>query len=132
MFYRLAADAVLLSHLAFVILVVAGALPVFRYRWFAWIHLPAAAWGIFIESTGRICPLTTIENALRAKAGQQGYAGSFIDHYLLPVIYPAGLTREVQVGLAGLVLAVNAILYLLVLRYHRNSRRGASPGTAGE
>jgi hypothetical protein len=120
MFYRLAADFVLLTHLAFIALVVAGALPVFRYAWFAWIHLPAAAWGFFVELTGRVCPLTTLENTLRFEAGQQGYATSFVQHYLMPLIYPAGLTRNGQVWLAGLVFAFNAIIYFLIFRRKRN------------
>jgi hypothetical protein len=119
MFFRIAADIVLLVHLAFIVLVVAGALLVLRYGWFAWIHLPAAAWGAFVELTGRICPLTTLENAMRVRAGQEGYAVSFVEQYLLPVIYPTGLTREVQFWLAGLVIAINAILYTLIWRRRR-------------
>ena len=122
MFYRALADIVLVTHLAFIVLVVAGALPVFRCRWFAWIHLPAATWGVFVEATGRICPLTTLENVLRIKAGQDGSATSFIEQYLLPVIYPAGLTRTGQQLLAALVVAVNAILYFLILFRMRRNR----------
>lgn len=125
MSYRIAADAVLLVHLAFIVLVVAGALLVFRYRWFAWVHVPVAAWGAFVELTGRVCPLTTLENTLRINAGQQGYSVSFIEQYLLPVIYPAGLTREMQLGLAGFVVAINAILYFLLWRRRRRDSRHA-------
>ncbi len=106
MLYRLGADLVLVTHLAFIVLVVAGGLVVYRYAWFAWIHIPAATWGAFIELTGRICPLTTLENFLRIRAGQEGYVNSFIEQYILPVIYPAGLTRNVQFFLAGLVVVV--------------------------
>jgi len=115
MFYRIAADMVLMTHFAFILLVVAGALAVFRYPWFVWIHVPAASWGAFVELTGRICPLTTLENFLRIHAGQEGYANSFVEQYILPVIYPVGLTRQVQLLLAGLVVAVNAIIYATIL-----------------
>jgi len=115
MIYRVAADFVLVTHFAFIVLVVAGGLMVFRYAWFAWIHLPAACWGAFVELTGRICPLTTLENYLRVNAGQEGYADSFVEHYILPVIYPAGLTRNIQLVLAGTVIAVNVIIYATIL-----------------
>jgi hypothetical protein len=115
MFYRIAADLVLVAHFAFIILVVAGALVAFRFSWFAWIHIPAASWGAFVELTGRICPLTTLENFLRVHAGQEGYANSFVEQYIFPVIYPAGLTRQVQLLLAGLVVAVNVIIYAMIL-----------------
>ncbi len=121
MFYRIAADLVLVTHLAFVILVVAGAVLVCRYGWFVWVHVPAATWGAFVELTGRICPLTTLENFLRINAGQAGYANSFVEHYIVPVIYPAGLTRNVQLWLAGLVVAINVILYTWIL-FHKRRR----------
>ena len=132
MFYRIAADLVLATHLAFVILVVAGAVLVCRYGWFVWVHVPAAAWGAFVELTGRICPLTILENLLRINAGQAGYANSFVEHYIMPVIYPAGLTRNVQLWLAGLVVAINAILYTwILLRKRRRDRptKGSSSFT---
>ncbi len=115
MIYRVAADFVLVTHFAFIVLVVAGGLMVFRYAWFAWIHLPAACWGAFVELTGRICPLTTLENYLRVRAGQEGYADSFVEHYIFPVIYPAGLTRNIQLVLAGMIIAVNVIIYATIL-----------------
>ncbi len=123
--YRLAADAVLLFHLAFIVFALLGALLALRWAWAPWVHLPAAAWAFFVESTGRICPLTHIENDLRARAGQAGYEGGFIEHYLLPVIYPAGLTRDVQFVLAGVVVAVNLALYAwVVVRSRRVHRAG--------
>lgn len=115
MIYRIAADFVLMTHFAFIVLVVAGGLVVYRYAWFAWIHIPAASWGAFVELTGRICPLTTLENFLRIRAGQEGYVDSFVEHYIVPVIYPAGLTRHVQFLLAGLVIAANVIIYATIL-----------------
>ena len=115
MIYRIAADFVLMTHFAFIVLVVVGGLVVYRYAWFAWIHIPAASWGAFVELTGRICPLTTLENFLRIRAGQEGYVDSFVEHYIVPVIYPAGLTRHVQFLLAGLVIAANVIIYATIL-----------------
>ncbi len=123
MIYRIAADFVLMTHFAFIVLVVAGGLVVFRYAWFAWIHIPAASWGAFVELTGRICPLTTLENVLRIRAGQEGYVDSFIDHYIVPVIYPAGLTRHVQLMLAGLVVAANLAIYATILLRKRKMRK---------
>ncbi len=123
MIYRIAADFVLVTHFAFIVLVVTGGLVVFRYAWFAWIHIPAASWGAFVELTGRICPLTTLENVLRIRAGQEGYVDSFIDHYIVPVIYPAGLTRHVQLMLAGLVVAANVAIYATILLRKRKMRK---------
>ena len=111
MFFQLAAEAVLLIHLAFILFVLFGAAIEVRWRWIIFLHLPAATWGFFVELTGRICPLTYLENCLRVKAGLSGYTEGFIEHYLLAVIYPAGLTREVQFILAGGVAAVNIAIY---------------------
>ena len=122
MLARLAADAVLVGHLAFIAFVMLGALAVRRWRWLAWLHVPALAWAAFVEATGRLCPLTPLENALRMRAGDKGYAGDFVEHYLLAIIYPLGLTREVQWLLAALVLIVNALLYgWLWLRARRSA-----------
>ena len=121
MLYRLAAEAVLLLHLAFIAFVVAGAVLAARWRWLPLVHLPVAAWGFFVEVTGRICPLTYAENYLRVRAGEAGYAESFIEHYLLAIIYPAGLTREAQFVLAGGVVVVNVAIYAWL--FHRRRRR---------
>ncbi|MGD8726500.1 MAG: DUF2784 domain-containing protein [Gemmatimonadales bacterium] len=117
MLYRLAADAVVVLHLLFIVLVVVGGFLAWRWRWLPWIHLPAAFWGMMIEVAGWICPLTPLENALRARAGQAGYEGGFIEHYVLPVIYPGNLTRTIQIGLGLLVLLVNVVAYV---RYFRS------------
>ena len=119
----LAADAVVVLHLAFVVFVVLGGLLVLRWPAVAWVHVPAALWGAWIEFAGWICPLTPLENRLREAAGQQGYAASFVEHYLLPVLYPASLTREVQWLLGGAVIAVNAVVYVLVWRRSRALHR---------
>ncbi|AVR89384.1 DUF2784 domain-containing protein [Thauera aromatica] len=123
MAFRLAADSVLLLHLAFIAFVLAGGLLALRWRWAPLLHLPAAAWGVFIELSGRICPLTPLENLLRARAGEVGYAGGFVEHYLLALIYPEGITQGVQGVLAGIVLGVNAGVYAWVWRRRSRSRR---------
>lgn len=119
--YGLLADAVLLAHAAFVAFVVLGGLPVLRWPRLAWIHLPVVAWGAGIEFAGGICPLTPLENQLRALAHQQGYAGGFVEHYVFGLLYPEGLTREIQVVLGLAVLALNGAIYAWL--WHR--RRGA-------
>ena len=120
MLARLAADLFVVLHLAFVTFVVVGGFLAWRWRRLAWLHVPVALWGALIEITGWVCPLTTWEHSLRRTAGQGGYSGSFIDHYLLPVLYPSGLTREMQVALAVFVILVNAIAYAVY--FHRRPR----------
>ncbi len=109
--YPLLADLVLIIHLAFVVFALFGGLLLLRWRWIAWLHLPAALWGAVVEYTGWICPLTPVENYFRERAGQAGYRSDFISHYLLPVLYPDGLTRDVQFLLGTVVLAINVSLY---------------------
>src|SRR5262245_58367312 len=99
MLYRVAADVLVAIHLAFVIFVPFGALLALKWHWVPWLHLPAAAWGLFLEMTGRACPLTDLENALRVRGGESGYAGGFIDHYLVTPISPDGLTQAAQLAL---------------------------------
>jgi hypothetical protein len=109
--YPLLADLVLIVHLAFVVFVLCGGLLVLRWRWIAWLHLPAAVWGAVVEFTGWICPLTPLENWLREQAGQTGYRSDFVAYYLLPVLYPSDLTRDVQLMLGTVVLAINISVY---------------------
>jgi hypothetical protein len=123
MLHRLLADAVVLFHLLFVAFAVAGGLLVFRHRWVAGLHLPALAWAAFVEFTGRICPLTPLENRLRAAGGEAGYQGGFIDHYLLPLLYPADLTRELQWTLGAGLVAFNIVVYVLAFRFSRPEKR---------
>ncbi|WP_306532478.1 DUF2784 domain-containing protein [Geobacter sp.] len=113
--YSLLADAVVLIHGIFVLFVVLGGVAVLRWRRLAWLHVPAAVWGALIELTGGVCPLTHLEVWLRRRAGEQGYEGGFIDHYILPLIYPAGLTREGQIALGLLVVALNLAVYGFIL-----------------
>ena len=122
MLFRLAADLTLLVHFAFILFVVGGALLVLRWPVFAWLHLPAAIWGAWIEISGGLCPLTTLENRFRLAAGQEGYEESFVEHYLMPVIYPGGLTRGMQLWLAAGVVTVNVVLYGYLLLRRRKTR----------
>jgi hypothetical protein len=127
MIYGVLADLVLVLHLGFIVFVVLGGLLAVDRPRAAIVHLPTATWGILIELFGWICPLTPLENSLRRAAGEAGYAGGFIEHYVLPVIYPGGLTREVQLGLAVLVVAVNVAIYWYAWR--RYAAEGAGTGT---
>jgi len=117
--YAALADLVLIVHLGFVVFVVAGGLLVLRWPRVAWVHLPAAAWGVAIELFGWTCPLTPLENELRQAAGAAAYTGSFVEHYLVPVVYPPGLTRAVQIALGVALAALSAGVYALAWRRHR-------------
>jgi hypothetical protein len=119
--FRLLADVVVGLHLLFVLFVIAGGFLVLRWRWLMLLHLPAAAWGALIEFQGWICPLTPLENWLRRRGGQAGYGGDFVEHYLLPVLYPTGLTRGLQFVLGLLVLVINLGIYGTILRQGRRS-----------
>ena len=122
MLLRLSADAVLVFHLAFIVFALLGGLLAIRWRWMVWLHLPAAGWAFFVEVTGRICPLTPLENMLREQAGSSGFSGGFVAHYLVPLIYPAGLTPDIQWLLAGVVVAVNLAVYGGLLVHRRTAR----------
>lgn len=124
MLFRILADLTVALHLAFIVFVVCGGFLALRWRKVVWIHLPAALWGAAIELGGWICPLTPLENRLRRQAGEIGYAGGFIEHYILPIVYPAGLTHEVQLVLAAIVIAVNAAAYTLVACARRQRAGG--------
>lgn len=123
MIYQILADAVMLLHLLFICFVVGGGLLVFRWQWVALLHLPAAVWGALIEFMGWYCPLTPLENNLRLLAGLSGYEGGFIEHYLLPVIYPDGLTSKIQIMLGIFVVALNVCIYTFILLRHKKSRQ---------
>ena len=111
MSYRLMADTALVFHFAFILFVILGGILVIWWRKVIWLHFPAAVWGALIELAGWTCPLTPLENLFRAKGGQAGYSGGFIEKYILPVIYPSGLTREIQIALGILVILVNLFIY---------------------
>ena len=108
---RLAADALVLLHLGFIVFVVLGGLLAAWRPWLAWLHLPAAAWGAWIEAAGAICPLTPWENRLRQAAGESGYPGGFVEHYLIPLVYPPGLDATHQRWLALAVVLLNLAIY---------------------
>jgi len=122
MIYRLLADAVVAFHFGFVLFVVFGGLFALRWPKAAWLHVPVALWGAGIEFVSGICPLTPLESYLRRLGGEAGYSGGFVERYILPVLYPVGLNREVQWVLGGLVVAVNAAVYFAVWRRHRRKR----------
>lgn len=123
MVYRILADAVVLLHFLFILFAVAGGLLVLYRLYVAVFHLPAVLWGAYVEFSGTICPLTPLENHFSQLAGSDGYSSGFIDHYLVPVIYPAALTHQVQILLGLFVVAVNVLLYLVVFRRHFRHRR---------
>jgi uncharacterized membrane protein YoaK (UPF0700 family) len=123
MLYPLLADAVLLFHLAFIVFVVLGALLVRRFPRLVWLHLPAVIWAALSEITGRVCPLTPLENHLRRLSGDAGYRGGFVEHYLLPIIYPQALSRDMQLTLGVAVLVVNLVAYTLLRRRARRHDR---------
>ena len=122
MLYRIAADGLVLFHLLFIVFVLLGGLLALKWRrLIAW-HPPAALWGMAVEFLHLPCPLTAWENRLRQTAGDAGYGGGFIEHYLWPVIYPAGLTPGIQLGLGSLVLLINGLVYLRLWRRWKCSR----------
>src|SRR6185369_6080685 len=116
MIARLFADAIVVLHLAFIAFVFLGGFLVWRRPVAALAHLPALAWGIYVELTATVCPLTPLENALRHAAGQAGYAGTFVDRYVAPIVYPPGLTPGMQAMLGAILIASNAVLYALAWR----------------
>ncbi|SDX09231.1 Protein of Unknown function [Pseudomonas syringae] len=117
--YRVAADAVVVFHLVFILFVLFGGLLMLRKPRLALLHIPAIAWGTAVEFLHLYCPLTPLENALRSQAGEQGYDGGFVEHYLIPLIYPAGLTPDIQLWLGAVVVVINVAVYGVLLVRHR-------------
>lgn len=115
MVFRILADATVLVHIAFVVFVVLGGALVVRWPRIAWLHIPAVAWGVWVVFARRVCPLTPLENWFRQQGGGPTYTETFIDHYLLPLLYPS-LSRDIQYGLSGLVLVITTLVYLRVFR----------------
>ncbi len=122
MLYDLLATAVVLLHFSFVLFVVGGGLLLYKWPWLAWLHLPAVIWAALLEFNSWVCPLTPLEQQLRSAAGQAGYSGGFVDHYLLALLYPVGLDGNMQVILGSLVVVINVLVYG-VLGWHRKGRR---------
>lgn len=127
MTWALLADAIVVVHLTFVAFVVLGGLMVWRWPRLAWLHVPAAVWGALVEFRGWVCPLTPLEVSWRLRAGQAGYSGDFVEQYLLPMLYPEGLTRDIQIALGVFVVVVNVAVYggLMVRARRRSARRPA-------
>lgn len=121
MIWSLLADALVVFHLGFLVFVVLGGVLALRWARVAWLHVPCALWGAWVELAGWVCPLTPLENALRARAGEVGYVGGFIEHYLVPVLYPPGLTRGMQIALGVAALLVNVGVYAVLLARRRRA-----------
>jgi hypothetical protein len=123
MAWRLVADAVVVVHVSFIVFVVAGGLLALRWRWVAAVHIPVALYGVVIELVGFTCPLTPLEKTLRRRAGSAGYEGGFVEHYVVPVVYPGEFTSSVKIALAALIVVANVIVYGIVWRRSRASHR---------
>ncbi|HEX5461040.1 MAG TPA: DUF2784 domain-containing protein [Steroidobacteraceae bacterium] len=121
--WRILADLLVVLHLAFAVFVIFGGFLAWKWRGAIFVHPPALAWGFWVETSGQICPLTPLENHLRHLASQSGYTGGFLDHYVVPILYPPGLTRADQWVLAALLLAITLVAYGALLRPHRHLRR---------
>lgn len=122
MLAQMTTDFLVLTHLGFILFVVFGGLFVIKWNKLAWLHIPCACWGAWIEFSGGICPLTPLENHFRSIAGHTAYAGGFIEHYILPIIYPAYLTRDIQFILGSIVVAINLAFYAIAIhRYVKNT-----------
>jgi hypothetical protein len=119
--FAFVAALIVIAHLAFVVFATAGGALALRWPRIAWIHIPSAAWAAFIEFSGRVCPLTPLENALRRRAGLEDYSGDFIANYVFPMLYPAGLTRQAQIAIGTFVVILNVVAYAWVIR--RSARR---------
>ena len=124
MFYSLLADIVVLLHLSFVLFAVMGGLLVLWKSSIAWFHLPAVIWAVGIEFLGWICPLTPLENMLRHRSGAAGYESGFVEQYIMPILYPVSLTRQIQIGLGLVVLVVNIGIYIFVWYKIRHREEG--------
>jgi hypothetical protein len=125
------ADLIVLLHFGFVLFVVFGGLLALRWPKVAYVHVPVALYGALIELVGWICPLTPLEKRLRESAGRAGYEGGFVEHYILPVLYPGALTREIQILLGLLVIVLNLAIYARVVRRQRHARKPLQPSVAG-
>lgn len=124
MFYPVAADLLVLFHFLFIVFVIVGGLLVMRWLWLAWLHIPAVAWAAVVEINSWICVLTPWENELRRLAGQDGYSGGFIEHYIVPIIYPSGLTHGIQIAMGVSVIIINLVVYSLIVYRRCGNRPG--------
>ena len=128
MIYRLLANVVVILHLGFVAFVILGGFLLRRWPRLVYVHVPVAIWGALIEFAGWVCPLTPLENHLRRLGGQAGYSAGFVEHYLIPVLYPRALTRNVQYVLGAVVIAINVVAYV---RFSRRRRKTGDLHAAG-
>jgi len=119
--YRLLADIIVMLHLAFIVFAVSGGILIFWWHKVIWIHIPAVIWAAWIELSGGICPLTYLENWLLGQSGLSGYHGDFIANYIIPIVYPENLTREIQIALASIVIVVNVLVYGYVFVIRRKA-----------
>lgn len=124
MIYSILAEIVVIVHFLFIVFAVVGALFIIKWWWVIFLHLFCAIWAAVVITMGWICPLTPLENRLRRAAGLEGYDSGFIEHYLIPIIYPAGLTREIQIWLGIGVILINILLYTLVIRHRLHRKSG--------
>ena len=124
--YSALAALIVVVHLLFVVFATLGGMLVLRWPRLAWVHVPAAAWAAYVEFSGRLCPLTPLEHALRRRAGLEEYSGDFVANYIFPVLYPEGLTREAQIAIGGFVVALNVVAYAFVVRRWRTKKEPAS------
>jgi len=120
---KLAVDTIVVLHFSFVLFVLFGALLLLKWRWLIWLHIPALIWGILVELNGWFCPLTPLENRLREHAGLGQYHGDFVMHYIMPVLYPVSLTRNLQILFGMIVIAVNIFIYVYIFLIRQRKRR---------
>ena len=116
MIYSVLADFVLVGHAAFVVFVMSGGLLALRWPRVMWLHVPSVVWGVWVEVAGKVCPLTPMENELRRAAGEAGYPGGFLEHYVTLILYPGGITRRIEAGVGVLVLLLNVVMYAVLWR----------------
>ena len=119
--YRLAADSMMIAHLLYIVFVIVGGLIAFRARWILWLHVPAVAWAIYVQYIGRICPLTTWEKQFRGLAGEAGYEGGFVEHYLVPIIYPPDMPVAMHLVLGTAVILINGVVYARLIAHARRT-----------
>jgi len=128
---RILADAVVVFHVLFIAFAVGGGVLVLRWRRLAWLHLPAVAWATLVEVMSWPCPLTPLENFFRRRGGDAGYTGGFVEHYIMPVLYPDGLTDRIQLVIGCFVFTVNVVAYAIVIaRWRRQRGPVAQPAAA--
>ena len=122
MLTSLTAELIVILHLGFILFVLFGGFLILKWHRIVWLHLPAVIWGALIELAGWYCPLTPLEQSLRQAAGEGGYSGGFIEHYIVPLIYPVGLTRDMQILFGCIVIVVNVVAYALVIKQWRREK----------